>query len=130
MIIKDLSSTELKIITESFNEAFADYIMRFTATEEYLQNRWKGAGVDYNFSFGAFINDSAGISIDNDGYSSGYFWMELSIPDSISSGVYNITFTWNLTNFEQCEYCAAAAAYTFSLGVWNDQNVVNSREQA
>ena len=57
MIIKNLSSIELSVITESFNEAFADYIMRFTATEEYLQNRWKGAGVDYNLSFGAFIND-------------------------------------------------------------------------
>ncbi|MHA2306550.1 MAG: GNAT family N-acetyltransferase [Candidatus Hodarchaeales archaeon] len=57
MIIKDLGSIELSIITESFNEAFADYIMQFTATEEYLRNRWMGAGVDYNLSFGAFIND-------------------------------------------------------------------------
>jgi ribosomal protein S18 acetylase RimI-like enzyme len=57
MMIKDLASTSLSDITKSFNEAFSDYVMQFTATEEYLQTRWKGAGVDFNQSFGLFMND-------------------------------------------------------------------------
>lgn len=57
MMITDLASTTLSDITKSFNEAFSDYVMQFTATEEYLQTRWKGAGVDFNLSFGLFMND-------------------------------------------------------------------------
>ena len=39
------------------SSARLSYIIQFTATEEYLQNRWNGAGVDFNLSFGLFIND-------------------------------------------------------------------------
>jgi ribosomal protein S18 acetylase RimI-like enzyme len=56
MIIANLTSTNLSEITRSFNAAFSDYIIQFTATEEYLENRWEAAGVNFNLSFGAFIN--------------------------------------------------------------------------
>ncbi|UCE12540.1 MAG: GNAT family N-acetyltransferase [Candidatus Heimdallarchaeota archaeon] len=56
MIIQNLNSTSLSDITKCFNESFEDYIIQFTATEDYLRNRWKGAGVDFGLSFGAFID--------------------------------------------------------------------------
>ncbi|MFX0015948.1 MAG: GNAT family N-acetyltransferase [Promethearchaeota archaeon] len=58
MIIKSLETISLSEITKTFNEAFADYVIQFTATEEYLQTRWKGAGVDYKLSYGGFENDT------------------------------------------------------------------------
>ena len=57
MKITSLTSTKLSEITKSFNAAFSDYIIQFTATEEYLQNRWEAAGVNYDLSFGAFIDE-------------------------------------------------------------------------
>jgi len=54
MDIKNLSQTSLTKITECFNLSFADYIVKFTATEEYLRSRWKAGRVDYKQSFGAF----------------------------------------------------------------------------
>ncbi|MHA2247283.1 MAG: GNAT family N-acetyltransferase [Candidatus Hodarchaeales archaeon] len=57
MIIKNLAGTSLTQISQCFNEAFSDYFFKFTATEEYLHTRWKGAGVDYNLSFGVFIEN-------------------------------------------------------------------------
>lgn len=56
-MIKNLATTSLSEITKTFNQAFADYIIQFTASEEYLHNRWKAAGVAYNLSFGSFVND-------------------------------------------------------------------------
>jgi hypothetical protein len=41
----------------SFNDAFSDYIIKFTATEEYLKTRWEAAGVNFDLSFGAFKNN-------------------------------------------------------------------------
>lgn len=58
MIIKNLATISLTDITKTFNEAFADYVIQFTASEEYLQNMWKAAGVDYNLSFGSFSNEN------------------------------------------------------------------------
>lgn len=58
MIIKDLTTVSLNVITKTFNEAFADYSIQFTATEEYLQNRWEEAGVNCNLSFGAFSDNN------------------------------------------------------------------------
>ncbi|HFA51193.1 MAG TPA: GNAT family N-acetyltransferase [Bacteroidetes bacterium] len=51
-----LSDTPLSEITRCFNEAFSDYFVKFNATEEYLRTRWKGARVDYNLSFGYFVD--------------------------------------------------------------------------
>lgn len=56
MIIKNLTFTSLSDITTCFNESFADYIIKFNATEDYLRNRWNGAGVDFELSFGVFID--------------------------------------------------------------------------
>lgn len=58
MIIKNLAKTSMTDITKTFNEAFADYIIQFTTSEEYLQNRWNAAGVDYDLSFGIFSDDN------------------------------------------------------------------------
>ena len=55
--IKNLTYVSLSEMTTVFNEAFADYIMKFTATEEYLENRWDAAGVDFSLSFGVFSGD-------------------------------------------------------------------------
>ena len=41
----------------SFNDAFSDYIIKFTATEEYLKTRWEAAAVNFDLSFGAFKNN-------------------------------------------------------------------------
>lgn len=58
MEIKNLSQTSLSIITDCFNTSFADYIIKFpTATEEYFENRWRAARVNYDLSFGAFEGD-------------------------------------------------------------------------
>lgn len=57
MLIKNLATTSISEITKAFNQAFADYIIQFTASEEYLHNRWKAAGVDYSLSFGSFVKD-------------------------------------------------------------------------
>ncbi len=57
MIITNLTSTDLGDITNTFNAAFSDYIIQFIATEEYLQNRWEAAGVNFELSFGAFIDN-------------------------------------------------------------------------
>ena len=47
-----LDGIPLSEITVCFNEAFSDYFMKFSATESYLQKRWKGAGVDFSLSVG------------------------------------------------------------------------------
>ncbi len=43
-------------ITRCFNEAFSDYFMKFNATEQYLSTRWKIGRVNYEYSFGCFID--------------------------------------------------------------------------
>ncbi len=55
--IRNLASIDLSRITACFNDAFSDYIIQFKATEEYLEDRWSAAGVDYSLSFGAFFED-------------------------------------------------------------------------
>ncbi len=55
--IKHLAETSLADITECFNQSFADYIVKFNATEEGLAARWKAGRVDFQMSFGAFEED-------------------------------------------------------------------------
>ncbi len=57
MIIKNLVSTSLKDITDCFNLSFSDYIIKFEVTENYLRERWHGAGVDMQYSVGVFDGD-------------------------------------------------------------------------
>ena len=57
MIIKNLVSIPLKEITDCFNLAFSDYIVKFTVTEDYLKERWHGAGVNMKYSVGVFDGD-------------------------------------------------------------------------
>ncbi len=57
MEIKNLAQTSLADITDCFNRSFADYIVKFEATEEQLRARWKAGRVDYESSFGAFAGD-------------------------------------------------------------------------
>jgi ribosomal protein S18 acetylase RimI-like enzyme len=52
--INNLVDVGIKNITNCFNAAFSDYIIKVKATEEYLEHRWKGAGVNLELSFGAF----------------------------------------------------------------------------
>jgi len=57
MIVKNLVSTSLKEITDCFNLSFSDYIIKFEVTEDYLRERWHGAGVDMKYSVGVFDGD-------------------------------------------------------------------------
>ena len=52
MEIITLEKTSLPILTTCFNLAFSDYFVKFNATESYLEQRWKGAGVDFSLSAG------------------------------------------------------------------------------
>lgn len=52
MEIITLESTSIKDLTACFNEAFSDYFIKFNATEFYLAERWKGAGIDFSLSAG------------------------------------------------------------------------------
>lgn len=56
MEIITLDGIPLSEITSCFNEAFSDYFMKFKVTESYLEQRWKGAAVDYSLSAGV-MND-------------------------------------------------------------------------
>jgi len=57
MQIRPLSGVPMSDITACFNEAFANYFVPIQVNEAYLQRRWYGAKVDYNYSFGAFEDD-------------------------------------------------------------------------
>lgn len=57
MEIKSLGKTPLAKITDCFNAAFADYVVKFQVTEEQLGQRWRAARVRYDLSFGAFAGD-------------------------------------------------------------------------
>ncbi|MEO0470780.1 MAG: GNAT family N-acetyltransferase [Bacteroidota bacterium] len=50
MEIAPLGQWSIQEITASFNLAFTDYFVRFDATPDYLQERWKAAGVDWELS--------------------------------------------------------------------------------
>lgn len=52
MKIITLDGIPLSDLTACFNEAFSDYFMKFNATESYLEERWKGAGIDFSLSTG------------------------------------------------------------------------------
>jgi len=52
MKIITLEEVTLTSLTRCFNLAFSDYVIKFNATEDYLKNRWKNAGVDYSLSVG------------------------------------------------------------------------------
>lgn len=52
MEIINLDKVPLSKITICFNQAFSDYFVKFNATECYLRQRWKGAGVDLSLSSG------------------------------------------------------------------------------
>jgi len=54
MRFTSLAHTPFSQITACFNEAFSDYFVAFNATEDYLRERWRAAGVDYRLSVGAF----------------------------------------------------------------------------
>lgn len=53
---KSLDQVEFLELVICFNEAFADYLVRFNATEDYLRDRWDAARVDYSLSVGAFLD--------------------------------------------------------------------------
>ena len=55
--ITDLSQTSISELTRCFNESFSDYFVKFNATESYLKKRWQIGRVNYNLSFGCFIDD-------------------------------------------------------------------------
>ena len=52
MEIITLDKVSLSDLTICFNHAFSDYFVKFSATESYLQQRWKGAGIDFSLSSG------------------------------------------------------------------------------
>ena len=52
MEIITLDGVPISDLTVCFNEAFSDYFMKFSATESYLEQRWKGAAVDFLLSAG------------------------------------------------------------------------------
>ena len=57
MEIRNLAGIDFNRILECFNSSFSDYFVPFEASYDYLKNRWIGADVDYNMSFGAFIEE-------------------------------------------------------------------------
>ncbi|MFC5269851.1 GNAT family N-acetyltransferase [Adhaeribacter terreus] len=57
MEIKTLENTPTSEIVTCFNEAFSDYFVPISATEEAMQSRWRASRVDFSLSFGAFENN-------------------------------------------------------------------------
>ncbi|MFK7770916.1 MAG: GNAT family N-acetyltransferase [Saprospiraceae bacterium] len=57
MEIITLEKVSLSDLTACFNQAFSDYFIKFSATESYLQQRWKGAGIDFSLSSGVMDKD-------------------------------------------------------------------------
>ncbi|GGI11490.1 GNAT family N-acetyltransferase [Gottfriedia solisilvae] len=57
MIIKSLEHINLQEFTTCFNDAFSDYIIPFKVSPHYLAERFTGAGIHYNLSFGVFSQD-------------------------------------------------------------------------
>lgn len=52
MEVITLDKVSISELTTCFNLAFSDYFVKFSATESYLQQRWKGAGIDFSLSSG------------------------------------------------------------------------------
>ena len=57
MEFRTLQNTAPSEIIACFNQAFSDYFVPVTATEEAMQNRWRASRVDFNLSVGAFEKD-------------------------------------------------------------------------
>lgn len=57
MKITTLENVPMSEITAAFNEGFSDYLIKFTATEEYLTNRWRGGRVDLAYSAGGWMDE-------------------------------------------------------------------------
>lgn len=57
MEIKKLQFTKLESIFDAFREAFLNYFVPFTGSFEDTKKRWERAGVNLNFSYGAFDGD-------------------------------------------------------------------------
>ena len=57
MEIITLDKISLSDLTVCLNQAFSDYFVKFSATESYLQQRWKGAGIDFSLSSGVMEED-------------------------------------------------------------------------
>lgn len=57
MEIKKLQFTNLEKIFEAFREAFLNYFVPFNGSFEDTRKRWERAGVNLNFSYGAFDGD-------------------------------------------------------------------------
>lgn len=55
--ITNLSDTHISELTRCFNESFSDYFVKFNATENYLAKRWKIGRVNFDLSFGYFVDD-------------------------------------------------------------------------
>lgn len=56
-MIKDLSNTDKHRIVDTLHEAFSDYAISMKMPYDYWTNRWHAARIDYNLSFGYFIED-------------------------------------------------------------------------
>ncbi len=52
MEVITLDKIPISDLTVCFNQAFSDYFVKFSATESYLEERWKGAGIDFSLSSG------------------------------------------------------------------------------
>ena len=57
MLIKNVEDLVLEEFTTCFNEAFSDYVIPFQVSLEQLADKFAGAGVIYQLSFGAFDQD-------------------------------------------------------------------------
>src|SRR5690606_9772910 len=57
MEIRELAQTSPASIFETFQEAFSDYYLPMNENFEENIDRWENAGVDLQYSFGAFIED-------------------------------------------------------------------------
>ncbi|MEK5397202.1 GNAT family N-acetyltransferase [Paenibacillus sp. FSL K6-2859] len=57
MLIKNVEDIELQEFTTCFNEAFSDYVIPFQVSAQHLADKFAGAGVNYQMSFGAFDQD-------------------------------------------------------------------------
>ena len=57
MEIRTLEATSLKEITSAFNEAFADYVIKFGFTEEGMAIKIKSENIVLQYSVGAFEDD-------------------------------------------------------------------------
>ncbi|ATL48306.1 hypothetical protein COR50_14660 [Chitinophaga caeni] len=57
MTFRSLANIPAQEVVQCFLEAFKDYYVKFNAAPQYFINRWKAAKVDFDLSFGAFIDE-------------------------------------------------------------------------